>query len=37
MEVRPSIKPSFKKCKSIKSKGHVMVMCENPKHNQKQG
>ena len=25
------------KCKSIKRKGRVMVICENPKHKQKQG
>jgi large subunit ribosomal protein L36 len=25
------------KCKVIKRKGRVMVICENPKHKQKQG
>jgi large subunit ribosomal protein L36 len=25
------------KCKVIKRKGKVMVICENPKHKQKQG
>ncbi|MBU5904816.1 50S ribosomal protein L36, partial [Vibrio cholerae O1] len=25
------------KCKVIKSKGKVMVICENPKHKQRQG
>ena len=25
------------KCKIIKRKGRVMVICENPKHKQKQG
>ena len=30
-------KPICEKCKVIKRKGHVMVICENPKHKQKQG
>jgi large subunit ribosomal protein L36 len=25
------------KCKIIKRKGRVMIICENPKHKQKQG
>ena len=25
------------KCKIIKRKGRVMVICENPRHKQKQG
>ena len=25
------------KCKIIKRKGRVMVICENPKHKQRQG
>ena len=37
MKVRPSVKPMCEKCKIIKRKGHVMVICENPKHKQKQG
>jgi|LFRM01.1.fsa_nt_gb large subunit ribosomal protein L36 len=37
MKVRPSVKPMCEKCKIIKRKGHVMVLCENPKHKQKQG
>ena len=37
MKVRPSVKPICDKCKIIKRKGHVMVICENPKHKQKQG
>ena len=35
MKVRPSVKPICEKCKVIKRKGHVMVICENPKHKQK--
>ena len=36
MNVRPSVKPRCEKCK-IKRKGKVMVICENPKHKQRQG
>jgi len=37
VKVRPSVKPICEKCKVIKRHGHVMVICENPKHKQKQG
>ena len=37
MKVRPSVKPICDKCRIIKRKGRVMVICENPKHKQKQG
>ena len=42
MKVRPSVKPMCEKCKCekckiIKRKGRVMVICENPKHKQRQG
>ena len=30
MKVRPSVKPMCDKCKIIKRKGRVMVICENP-------
>jgi len=32
MKVRPSVKPICEKCKVIKRKGRVMVICQNPKH-----
>ena len=32
MKVRASVKPMCEKCKVIKRKGRVMVICENPKH-----
>ena len=32
-----SVKPICEKCKIIKRKGRIMVICENPKHKQKQG
>ena len=37
MKVRPSVKPMCEKCKIIKRKGRVMVICDNPKHKQRQG
>ena len=37
MKVRPSGKKICEKCKIIKRKGRVMVICENPKHKQRQG
>jgi large subunit ribosomal protein L36 len=37
MKVRASVKAICEKCKVIKRKGAVMVICENPKHKQKQG
>ncbi len=37
MKVRPSVKPICEKCKVIRRKGRIMVICENPKHKQRQG
>ena len=37
MKVRPTHKPKSENCKIIKRKGRVMVICENPKHKQRQG
>ena len=37
MKVRPSVKPICEKCKIIRRKGRVMVICQHPKHKQKQG
>ncbi len=37
MKVRPSVKKICTKCKVIKRKGAVRVICENPKHKQRQG
>lgn len=34
MKVRPSVKKICEKCKIIKRKGRVCVICENPKHKQ---
>jgi large subunit ribosomal protein L36 len=32
MKVRPSIKKMCDKCKIVKRKGRVRVICENPTH-----
>ena len=37
MRVRPSVKPICEKCQVSKRKGQVMIICENPKHKQRQG
>ena len=37
MKVRPSVKPMCEKCKGLKRKDRVMVICPNPKHKQRQG
>jgi large subunit ribosomal protein L36 len=37
MKVRASVKKICKNCKMIKRKGIIRVICENPKHKQKQG
>ncbi|WP_418215248.1 50S ribosomal protein L36 [Blautia sp.] len=29
--------PVFLKCKVIKRKGSIRIICENPKHKQRQG
>jgi len=37
MKVRPSVKPMCEKCKIIRRKGVVLVICENKRHKQRQG
>ncbi|MGI6563152.1 MAG: 50S ribosomal protein L36 [Clostridia bacterium] len=38
MKVKPSVKKRCDKCKIIKRKGRIMVICEKePRHKQKQG
>ena len=37
MKVRASVKPMCEKCKVIKRKGRVMVICENPKYKANPG
>jgi large subunit ribosomal protein L36 len=37
VKVRPSVKAMCEKCKVIRRHGVVMVICENPRHKQRQG
>ncbi|MEZ4180492.1 MAG: 50S ribosomal protein L36 [Candidatus Doudnabacteria bacterium] len=37
MKVRSGVKPICKKCKIVKRFGRVRVICEVPKHKQRQG
>nr|ASQ40387.1 ribosomal protein L36 [Cyanoptyche gloeocystis] len=37
MKVRASVKKICDKCRTIRRKGKIMVICENSKHKQRQG
>jgi len=37
MKVRSSVKPICKKCKIVKRRGVMRVVCSNPRHKQRQG
>lgn len=37
MKVRASVKKICEKCKVIRRNGRVAIICENPKHKQRQG
>lgn len=37
MKVRASVKQICNKCKLVRRKGTLRVICETKKHNQKQG
>lgn len=37
MKVRSSVKKICNKCKVVRRKGVVRVICSNPKHKQRQG
>ena len=37
MKVRASVKVRCKKCKVVKRRGVVRVICSNPRHKQRQG
>jgi len=37
MRVAPSIKKVCDKCKIVRRKGVVRVICKNPRHKQRQG
>nr|QCI05085.1 ribosomal protein L36 [Callithamnion tetricum] len=37
MKVRASVKKMCEKCRIIRRQRKIMVICENPKHKQRQG
>ncbi|MEQ8974189.1 MAG: 50S ribosomal protein L36 [Coleofasciculus sp. C1-SOL-03] len=37
MKVRASVRKICEKCRIIRRRGRVMVICQNPKHKQRQG
>lgn len=37
MKVKASVKPICEKCKVIRRRGIVRVICINPRHKQRQG
>ena len=37
MKVRASVKRMCSKCKIVRRRGVVRVLCSNPKHKQRQG
>jgi large subunit ribosomal protein L36 len=37
MKVRTSVRPLCAKCKVVRRRGVVRVLCSNPKHKQRQG
>ena len=37
MKVRPSVKRICDKCKVVRRRGVVRIICENPRHKQRQG
>jgi len=37
MKVQASVKKICEKCRLLRRKGVLRVVCDNPKHNQRQG
>lgn len=37
MKVRASVKKICKNCRVIRREGRVWIICDNPKHKQRQG
>jgi large subunit ribosomal protein L36 len=37
MKVRSSVRKICAKCRIVRRRGVVLVICENPKHKQRQG
>nr|YP_001312240.1 ribosomal protein L36 [Cycas taitungensis]YP_007474620.1 ribosomal protein L36 [Cycas revoluta]YP_009308190.1 ribosomal protein L36 [Cycas panzhihuaensis]YP_009648013.1 ribosomal protein L36 [Cycas szechuanensis]YP_010016834.1 ribosomal protein L36 [Cycas shiwandashanica]YP_010227659.1 ribosomal protein L36 [Cycas hongheensis]YP_010410386.1 ribosomal protein L36 [Cycas falcata]YP_010410473.1 ribosomal protein L36 [Cycas thouarsii]YP_010410560.1 ribosomal protein L36 [Cycas micronesica]Y len=37
MKIRASVRKICEKCRLIRRRGRVMVICSNPRHKQRQG
>jgi large subunit ribosomal protein L36 len=37
MKVRPSVKKMCDRCRVIRRRGRILVICTNPRHKQRQG
>ncbi len=37
MKVRASVKPMCEKCKMVRRRGFLLVICQYPRHKQRQG
>jgi len=37
MKVRPSVKRICDRCRVIRRRGRILVICSNPRHKQRQG
>jgi len=37
MKVRASVKRIYDKCRVIRRRGKILVICSNPRHKQRQG
>nr|AHA12872.1 ribosomal protein L36 [Maranta leuconeura] len=37
MKIRASVRKICKKCRLIRRRGRIIVICSNPRHKQKQG
>jgi large subunit ribosomal protein L36 len=37
MKVRPSVKKICDRCRVIRRRGKILVICSNPRHKQRQG
>jgi large subunit ribosomal protein L36 len=37
MKVRPSVKKICDRCRVIRRRGVILVICSNPRHKQRQG
>ncbi|TMK34596.1 MAG: 50S ribosomal protein L36 [Actinobacteria bacterium] len=37
MKVRPSVKRICDRCRIVRRRGRILVICSNPRHKQRQG